>query len=116
MYGGLKTDKLTYKANETITASLNIANTGNYTGKEIVQLYVSKPNSAVARADKELKAFTKVLVNKGSSSEVKLTIPAKDLAYYDTKSAKWIVEPGVYKILVGSSSAQINQTVSITIQ
>ena len=116
IYAGLKTDKSSYKTNETITASLNVANTGNYSGKEIVQLYVSKSNSAVARADKELKAFTKVMVNKGGSSEVKLSIPVKDLAYYDTKTAKWVVEPGVYKILVGSSSAQINQTVSVTIQ
>lgn len=115
-YAGLKTDKASYKTNETITATITISNTGNYSGKEIVQLYVSKPNSAIARADKELKAFTKVLVNKGGKAEVKLTIPVKDLAYYDTTSSKWIVEPGIYKILVGSSSAQINQTASITVQ
>ena len=47
---------------------------------------------------------------------MKLTIPVKDLAYYDTKTDKWIVESGGYKILVGSSSAQINQTATITIQ
>jgi beta-glucosidase len=116
VYSGLKTNKAAYTGNETITATLNVANTGNYTGKEIVQLYVSKPSSKVERADKELKAFTKVLVNKGGSSEVKLSIPVKDLAYYDTKTSKWIVEPGVYKILVGGSSAQINQTASITIR
>jgi beta-glucosidase len=109
-------DKSTYKSNETITATLTISNTGNYSGKEIVQLYVSKPNSAVARADKELKAFTKVFVNKAGKAEVKLTVLVKDLAYYDTKSSKWIVEPGTYKILVGSSSAQIIQTASITVQ
>jgi beta-glucosidase len=116
VYSGLKTNKPSYTGSETITATLNVANTGNYSGKEIVQLYVSKPNSKVDRADKELKAFTKVLVNKGGNSEVKLSIPVKDLAYYDTKTSKWIVEPGIYKILVGSSSAQINQTASITIQ
>jgi beta-glucosidase len=116
VYSGLKTNKASYTGNETITATLQVANKGNFTGKEIVQLYVSKPSSKVERADKELKAFMKVLVNKGASSEVKLSIPVKDLAYYDTKTSKWVVEPGVYKILVGSSSAQINQTASITIQ
>lgn len=116
VYGGLKTDKATYKNNETITATLTISNSGNYSGKEIVQLYVSKPNSKVERADKELKSFTKVLVNKGGKAEVKLSIPVKDLAYYDTKTSKWVVEPGVYKILVGSSSAKINQTATINIQ
>jgi beta-glucosidase len=116
VYSGLKTNKASYTGNETITATLQVVNKGNFTGKEIVQLYVSKPSSKVERADKELKAFMKVLVNKGASSEVKLSIPVKDLAYYDTKTSKWVVEPGVYKIQVGSSSAQINQTASITIQ
>ncbi len=116
VYAGLKTDKATYKSKEIITATLNISNTGNYSGKEIVQLYVSKPNSSVERAAKELKAFTKVLVNKGGKMEVKLTVPVKDLAYFDNKSASWIVEPGTYKILVGSSSAKIDQIVSIIIQ
>lgn len=115
-YSGLKTDKATYKNNETITATLNISNTGNYSGKEIVQVYVSKPNSKVERADKELKAFTKPLINKGEKASVALTIPVKDLAYYDTKTSKWIVEPGVYKILVGSSAAKIEQTATITVQ
>jgi len=116
IYSGLKTNKPSYQKNETITASLTISNTGKFAGKEIVQLYVSKPNSAVDRADKELKAFTKVLVNKGGKTEVTLTIPVKDLAYYDIKTSKWILESGVYKLLVGSSSAQINQTAAITIE
>lgn len=116
VYGGLKTDKATYKNSETITATLNISNTGNYSGKEIVQLYVSKSDSKVERAIKELKAFTKVLVNKGGKAEVKLSIPVKDLAYYDSKTSKWVIEPGVYKILVGNSSAHINQTATITVQ
>jgi beta-glucosidase len=116
VYSDLKTNKSNYTGTETITATLNVANTGNYSGKEIVQLYVGKSNSVVERADKELKAFTKVLVNKGGKAEVKLSIPVKDLAYYDAKSSKWIVEPGVYKILVGGSSAKIEQMASITIQ
>lgn len=116
VYSNLKTDKASYKKNEIINATLTISNKGNYSGKEIVQLYVSKPNSKLERANKELKAFTKVMVNKGSSSEVKMSIPVKDLAYYDTKTSKWVVEPGIYKILAGSSSAQINQTAEILIQ
>lgn len=115
-YAGLKTDKPSYNINETITATINISNTGKYAGKEIVQLYVSKPNSVVERAEKELKAFTKVLVNMGGKTAVKLTIPVKDLAYYNTKTSQWMVEPGIYKILVGASSAKISQTATITIQ
>lgn len=115
-YSDLNTNKKIYRANETIKATLQLTNTGNFSGKETIQLYISKPSSAVERADKELKAFKKVMVQKGATVEVKLEIPVKGLAYYDTQKAKWIVEPGVYKILVGESSAKIHQTTSITIE
>jgi beta-glucosidase len=44
-----------------------------------------------------------------------LTIPVKDLAYYDVKTSKWVVEPGKYKILAGASSRDIKGSASITV-
>jgi len=115
-YSALQTGKKNYKPGETITATIKITNTGNYAGKETVQLYISKPGSQVARADKELKAFKKLMINKGSTVEVKLEIPVQDLAYYDTKNSKWVVEPGQYKLLAGTSSGDIKETGTITIE
>jgi beta-glucosidase len=114
-YSGIHTNKKVYKANEIITVSLDVQNTGNYSGKETVQLYVSKPNSKVDRAEKELKAFKKILIGKGQTAMINIAIPAKDLAYFDANSMKWIVEPGQYKILAGASSRDIKQTVTVTI-
>ncbi|MCB0471458.1 MAG: glycoside hydrolase family 3 C-terminal domain-containing protein, partial [Flavobacteriaceae bacterium] len=58
----LNTDKKEYGPDDTIIAEVRVRNTGNRAGKEVVQLYVSKPDSQVERADKELKGFDKLLV------------------------------------------------------
>jgi beta-glucosidase len=114
-YSGLRTNHKEFTAGEMITVTLNVKNTGKYPGKETVQFYVSKPSSKVDRAEKELKAFTKVLVNKGQTRVVKVTIPVNDLAYFDSEKRQWIVERGEYKILVGASSRDIRESVSIII-
>jgi beta-glucosidase len=114
-YAGLHTNKTTYKPAEYIVATVKVKNTGKYAGKETVQLYISKPNSAVERAEKELKAFKKVMMAAGETVDVSMNIPVKDLAYYDVKTSKWIVEPGRYKLLAGTSSRDIKQTIIITV-
>src|SRR6185312_802377 len=114
-YSGLKTAKKAYKPSDYIVASLKVKNTGKYAGKETVQLYISKEGSAVGRAEKELKAFKKIKIGVGETADVKLTIPVKDLAYYDVKGKRWIVEPGKYKLLAGTSSRDIEQTREIAV-
>ena len=115
-YSGLQISKKTYNTGENIIASVNVKNSGKYAGKETVQLYISKTGSAVERPEKELKAFKKILIPSGQEANVKLTIPVSDLAYYDVKNSKWTVEPGTYKILVGTSSRDIKESQSITVQ
>ena len=114
-YTGLQTVKKNYKSGETIKATLKVKNTGKYAGKETVQLYISKAGSSVERPEKELKAFKKVLVAAGETADITLDVPVKDLAYYDIKTGKWVVEPGKYKLLVGASSRDIKSSVDISI-
>lgn len=114
-YAGLRTNKKSFKPSEKITVTLNLKNMGKYSGKETVQVYVSKNDSKVERAEKELKAFKKILVNKGGTTDVNITIPVKDLAYFDTQRMKWIVEPGQYKISVGSSSRDIRAIAVVSV-
>ncbi len=101
---------------ENITANITIKNTGKYAGKETVQLYVSKSGSVVERPGKELKGFKKIMIAPGTIANVTIVIPVKDLAYYDVKTGKWIVEPGEYKLLAGTSSGEIKQTLNITVK
>ncbi len=115
-YSGFFTNKKSYNPSENITATLKVKNTGKYAGKETVQLYVSKTGSVVDRAEKELKAFKKIEIAPGETANVTLNIPVKDLAYYDVKTSKWVVEPGKYKLLAGTSSRNIEQSGTITIE
>ena len=114
-YSGLKTAKATYQPAESIMATVKVKNTGKYAGKETVQLYISKTGSAVERAEKELKAFKKIMVAPGATANVTLSIPVKDLAYYNVKTSKWVVEKGKYKLLAGTSSRDVKETATITI-
>lgn len=112
----LQPGKCSYKPGDVITATIKVKNSGKYAGKETVQLYISKTGSVVDRADKELKAFKKVSIVADETASVTLNIPVKDLAYYDVKTSKWVVEPGKYKILVGTSSRDIAQTAEVMVE
>ncbi|WP_253187494.1 glycoside hydrolase family 3 C-terminal domain-containing protein, partial [Mucilaginibacter polytrichastri] len=114
-YDGLYADRKAYKTTDNITATIKVKNTGKYAGKETVQLYVHKSGSAVERAEKELKAFKKVWIAAGQTATVSLKIPVKDLAYFDATKMKWVVEPGKYKLLAGTSSKDVKQTTTVNI-
>jgi beta-glucosidase len=114
-YSGLQTSKKSYKPSENIIATVKVMNSGKYAGKETVQLYIGKTGSAVERPEKELKAFKKVKIAAGETASVSLNIPVKELAYYDVKTKSWVVEPGQYKLFAGTSSRDITQISSITV-
>ncbi|GAB2684961.1 glycoside hydrolase family 3 C-terminal domain-containing protein [Mucilaginibacter koreensis] len=114
-YADLHTNKKAYRPADHIMATVRVKNTGKYTGKETVQLYIRKEGSSVERADKELKAFKKVSITPGETADVSLNIPVKDLAYYNVQAKKWVVEPGKYKLLAGTSSRDIKETATITV-
>jgi len=115
-YSAIKTNKKKYKNDETIEISLNVKNIGAKPGLETIQLYVSTLNPNVLKPAKELKAFKKVLIAEGQETEVKMEINVNDLAYFDEKLMKWVVEPGKYKLLAGSSSQDIRASSNISIK
>ncbi|MDN3595105.1 glycoside hydrolase family 3 C-terminal domain-containing protein [Zunongwangia endophytica] len=115
-FSEIETSEKMYTENDTISIHLNVENTGKLAGKEVVQVYVSKKQSSVERADKELKAFKKVEVSAGANTSVNLQLPVKELAYYDVSSKDWVVEPGTYKLKLGNSSRNILGELEITIQ
>ena len=114
-YSPLQTDKKTYTGNDIITVTTRVKNTGKVAGKETVQLYISKPGSLVERAEKELKAFKKVMVPAGKEVAVTLRVPVKNLAYYNEQESNWIIEPGDYILMAGTSSRDIKATEAISI-
>lgn len=91
--------------------SVTVTNTGDKTGKEIVQIYVSAPEDGMEKPDRELKAFGKTgELKPGESQTMDFTISDKDLASFDESSSSWITAKGEYKVLVGASSADIRHT------
>ena len=104
-----------YSLGDTIYISLDIENTGDKNGKEVVQLYVTKRDSKVERAAQELKGFKKVMVNAGESVNAVIALPVKELAYYDVEEKSWVIEPGAYTFKIGNSSREIKKEILISI-
>lgn len=112
----LISDNLDQNISETIAeVSFTITNTGSRAGSEIAQLYITAEDSQVRRPVKELKGFDKIDLNPGQSKEISFEISASDLAYYEPEITGWLIEPGNYQVLVGSSSSDIRLNAEINI-
>ena len=94
--------------------TVTVKNTGNYEGKEVVELYVSAPdNKAANKPVKELKAFAKTKQLKtGESETLTLTVKAADLASFDEAASTWVVAEGEYQFLVAASAQDIKATLT----
>jgi beta-glucosidase len=102
----LRLDKTKYSENETIVAKVQVKNTGSKAGSEVVQLYVKDLLASVSRPVIELKGFQKVALKPGESKQISIEVPVKELRFLDEKM-NWIVEKGIYRILVGNSSKNL---------
>jgi beta-glucosidase len=114
-YKNLLIDKKEIKDIETVTVTVNVKNTGNVAGKEIIQLYVKDIESSVARPEKELKGFEKVFLQPGEDKTISFKLDKRSFAYYNTDLKDWHVESGEYEILVGKSSSEIELTEKIMV-
>jgi beta-glucosidase len=92
----------------TVTIKVDVTDTGKRGGEEVVQLYINDVLASVTRPVKELKAFERVYLKAGERKTVTFRIPANDLAFYN-KNMERKVEPGVFKVMIGRSSADIRQ-------
>ena len=98
------------------TVSITVRNEGQYDGTEVVQLYIRDEYASVTRPVKELKAFKRVFLKNGESTEVSFDITQEMLRCFDADN-RWAVEPGDFTIMVGSSSADEDlQSVKLTVK
>ena len=89
---------------------MDVKNTGSKLGDEVVQVYVTDMKASVQRPDKQLVAFDRVSIAPNQTKTLELSFPAKDLAFWDVKKKTFVVEPGKFKLMVGSSSKDIKVT------
>jgi beta-glucosidase len=114
---GLSYTSFTYDAiaASPAEARVRVTNTGARSGTEVVQLYVRDVESSVARPPKELKAFAKVTLAPGESTDVALALNDSAFAFWDPSVGGWKVEPGEFELLVGSSAADIRLRAFVTV-
>lgn len=114
-YSNLQLSSTTFRFDETLEISVDVTNTGQRAGKEIVQIYVRDVQSRLQRPPKELKAFGKVALEVGETKTLKFSLDNRAFSYYDPAHGQWLAEAGDFEILVGSSSADIRLTQSVTL-
>ena len=102
-YSNLKFSSETIHGNDSVKVSVDVANTGNFDGEEVVQLYIRDLVASVTRPVKELKAFKKVMIKKGENTTVTFNLSASDLAFYHN-DLEFYAEPGEFMVFVGGNS------------
>ena len=102
-YSNLKisSDKMT--VTDKVTVSVDVTNTGNFDGKEVVQLYIRDLVGSVTRPIKELKGFQKIALKKGEKQTVTFDISVEELKFYNS-DLQFIAEPGAFQVFVGTNS------------
>jgi beta-glucosidase len=102
-YGNLKLSANQLNPEGTIEVSVDVTNSGDYDGKEVVQLYIRDLVGSVTRPVKELKGFQKVEIKKGETKTVTFTLTVEDLKFYNY-NLDFVVEPGDFEVFVGTNS------------
>ena len=110
-YGKPVADKKTMSADDTITFTVSVKNTGTREGQEVVQLYISDKKSSLPRPVKELKGFDKVKLAPGEEKTVSFTITKDALSLFDDAKHEWVAEPGKFEAVIAASAADIKGVV-----
>lgn len=115
-YSGMKLDKHVAKEGETINVSFKLENSGDYDSDEVVQLYVSYPDSKVERPAIALKAFKRVFVSKGKTTDILVSLKTDELKYWNVDKHAFVLEKGKVNLSIGASSADLRLNRSLVIQ
>lgn len=106
-YSNLTVSQKAIKDSDTLTVTVNVKNTSDVAGQEIVQLYIKDVESSVVRPEKELKGFEKVDLQPGEEKIATFLLDKRAFSYYNVQLKDWHVETGEFDILIGSSSKDI---------
>jgi beta-glucosidase len=106
-YSNLKLSQTKANVTAEVNVSFDLQNTGMRAGSEVAQLYVHQEKSNVVQPIKSLRGFQRVMLKPGETKQVTISLPVTQLSYYDVTMHKFIVAPGVFNVMVGSSSDDI---------
>jgi len=115
-YSDAQVSAETFRDVDGLTVTVDVTNTGEMVGKEIVQVYVHDRASGLVRPEKELKGFAKVALQPGETKSVAIKLDFRAFAYYHPAYKQWITEDGDFDILIASSAADIHHTLAVTLE
>jgi beta-glucosidase len=115
-YSNPKISATTFKDVDGLVVTVDVTNTGEVPGKEIVQVYVHDQKSNLVRPQKELKGFAKIELQPGETKTVSIELDFRSFAYYHPKYHQWITEDGDFDILIGTSVADIRYSLTATLK
>lgn len=115
-YGNPAVSARTFKDVDGLTVTVDITNTGEVAGKEIVQLYVHDHQSSLVRPEKELKGFAKVNLQPGETKTVSITLDFRAFAYYHPEYKQWITEDGDFDLIIAASATDVRQSVTVRLE
>tara|TARA_R110000868_G_scaffold304437_16_gene565262 strand:+ start:37905 stop:40214 length:2310 start_codon:yes stop_codon:yes gene_type:complete len=107
-YSNIKVSKKSISMNETLELTVDVKNTGSVAGEEVVQFYIRDHFASAMRPIKELKGFEKVMINAGETKKITFSINWETLAFY-AADEKFKAEPGMFSLMVGTNSNDVQQ-------
>jgi beta-glucosidase len=114
-YDNLRTSAASVSAGGSVQVSVDLTNTGQRAGEEVVQLYTHQRQSRDKVPVKQLRGFQRVSLAPGETTTVRFTLHADDLAHWDVTRDKWVLESSMHDLLVGASSADIRQRATLRV-
>ena len=115
-YSNPRLSGTTFKDVDGLIVTVDVTNTGNVAGKEIVQVYVHDQSSGLVRPQKELKGFAKVELQPGETKSVAIELDFRAFAYYHPKYKQWITEDGDFDILIAASATDVRHSLTVTLE
>ena len=115
-YSNAAVSQSAFKDVEGVTVSVDVTNTGDVAGKEIVQVYVHDHQSTLVRPEKELKGFAKVELQPGETKTVQIKLDLRAFAYYHPDYLQWITEDGEFDLLVAASAADVRAVLTVKLE
>ena len=114
-YGEAKAARTSMKENGTLSVSVDVTNTGDVAGKEVIQLYIGDNEASVARPVKELKGFRKIALEPGQKQTVTFEITPEMLKFFDADKHEWVLEKGKFTAFIGAASDDIRTQVEFEV-
>lgn len=115
-FENIKVDSPTIGSKDTFTVSLDVTNTGNRAGSEVVQVYIGDDDCSVDRPPRELQGFEKIYLNSGETKTISIMLDTSAFEFYDVNTHGWIKETGSFTIEVGNSSRNLPLSTKISFE